>query len=87
MAGDIHGYTVLSALSLAGGASVGTLALNGGTLSLATRSISMITGGAQTTVPDGHLALLQAASGFSLVYRSGSTIYTVGASATSAALS
>ena len=100
MAGDIHnGYTVFSAISLAGGASVGTLATNaapivtsggsvslgGGTLSLATWGLSITTGSQMSVVPDGCLGLLHHASGFSLVYRSGSTIYTVGASAVSAA--
>ena len=93
MAGDIHnGYTVFSALSIAGGSSLGTVALNrapltmgGGLLSLATHGLSITTASQMSLVADGCLGLLQHASGFSLVYRSGSTIYTVGASAVSAA--
>ena len=93
MAGDIHGYTVLSALSLAGGSSRGTLATNGGQvslgggiLSLGTHSFSITTASAMDEIPDGHVGIVFQASGLSLIYRSGDTAYTVGASATSAAI-
>lgn len=84
MAGDIHnGYTVFSALSVAGGASRGTVALNSAPLSLGTISFSIMTAADASGIPSGYLGLIQRASGFSLVYKSGSTVYTVGTSAVS----
>src|SRR4051812_228742 len=66
--------------------SVTTLTLSGAAVSWRT-----ISGGASlsslgpTTLDNGQLGLCFAASGMSLIYRSGNTIYTVGASAVSAA--
>lgn len=76
-----------SAISLSGGADLGgsKLTMGGGVLSIGTISFSILTGSQMSLIPDGHLGLLHQASGFSLVYRSGSTIYTVGASAVSSA--
>jgi hypothetical protein len=83
MAGSIHNVTVLSALSIAGGTSAGTVALNAAPLSLGTFSFSMTTAADASGIADGALGLIQRASGWSLVYKSGSTVYTVGTSAVS----
>src|SRR5690349_1753968 len=98
MAGNIsEGFTVFSNLSIAaggpasggGGASTGgpsgqTVALNGALLSIGTWAFSMITASSAAAIPSGCVGLLMQASGFSLVYKSGSTVYTIGASAVSA---
>lgn len=64
--------------ALQGGA---TLAPNtGGGLSLGTYSLSITTAAAATSIPDGHLGLVFRASGISLVYLSGGTVYSFGSS-------
>jgi hypothetical protein len=99
MAGDIHGVTHLSSLSLhntlqVGSASLTTasglstggrgVTLSGGVLSLGTHGFSITTCSQMSQIADGGLGLVFQASGMSLCFRSGSTIYTVGASAVSA---
>ena len=61
--------------------------LASGSLDLRTNSavISMVTVANSDTMTIGQLRLVFAASGISLVYSSGATVYTVGASAVSAA--
>jgi hypothetical protein len=52
-------------------------------LSLTTFSFSILTGAAATSVPDNSLALIFRASGVSLVYMSGGTVYSVASSTVS----
>ena len=80
MAGNLRGYTTFSALTLEGGTSEGTVALNGGVLSLGTYSFSIATAAAATAIPSGHLGVVFRASGISLVYISGGTVYSFGSS-------
>lgn len=80
MSGDIQNFTSFSAVSVP---SSGTVALNGGVLSLNTISFSIKTAADASGIPDGFLGLIQRASGFSLIYKSGGTVYTVGTSAVS----
>jgi hypothetical protein len=82
MAGDIMNYTVLSGLSMPSG---GTVAINGGELSLGTYSFSITTAAAATSIPSGHLGVVFRASGISLVYVSGGTVYSFGSSSYSGA--
>lgn len=74
------GVTAPSYVTLSGGASMA-----GAQLSLATWGFSITTASQMSEVAPNTLALVFQASGISLCFRSGSTIYTVGASATSAA--
>lgn len=101
MAGDIHGVpTAFSSVAVAQDASLATVTVSGkqtmasgSTLVLANTVISIRTVGnlaslasiAPTNADNGILAVWQGASGLSLVLRSGNTIYTIGASAVSAA--
>jgi len=62
-----------------------TLSLQSGAqLSMATWAFSILTASSAAAIPSGCLGLIQLASGFSLIYKSGTTVYTVGASAVSA---
>lgn len=72
MAGNIIGTTNLSSLSLQG--------TEGGQLSLNTYSFSIVTASAATKIPDNSLGLVFRASGISLVYVSGGTVYSFGSS-------
>ena len=63
---------------LQGGASLGPN--SGGGLSLGTYSFSITTAAAATSIPDAHLGLVFRASGISLVYVSGGTVYSFGSS-------
>jgi hypothetical protein len=49
-----------------------------GGLSLGTYSFSILTAAAATSIPDNHLGLVFRASGISLVYLSGGTVYSFG---------
>lgn len=51
-----------------------------GGLSLGTYSFSILTAAAATSIPDNHLGLVFRASGISLVYLSGGTVYSFGSS-------
>jgi hypothetical protein len=86
MTGDIHDVTHLSSVSLhntltVGAASLGTAA----GLSLGTWSLSIATASAATKIPSGYFGIVQRASGLSLVYVSGATVYNIAGSATSGA--
>lgn len=88
--------TVFSNISLSGEASHGGGQLSAGTvavplgfsatfntaggLSLGTYSFSITTAAAATSIPDNHLGLVFRASGISLVYVSGGTVYSFGSS-------
>ena len=92
MAGDLHAYTTFSGLSLPSNASAsfgtyGVVALNGGVLSLNSWTLgsSVLTASAPTVLPVNGFAVIQQASGVSLVLRSGATYYAFG-STTSAAV-
>jgi hypothetical protein len=93
---NLEGYTVFSSVSLAGSGSTllaqditsrGSIVGNWGqvtNMSIASWSLSILTAASATAIPSGYLGLIQQASGFSLIYKSGTTVYTVGASAVSA---
>ena len=76
-----------SAVTAARVVAQGGMSASGLTLDLRTNSvvISMVTVANSSTMTTGQLRLVFAASGMSLVYSSGATVYTVGASAVSAA--
>ena len=89
---NLEGYTVFSSLSLAGSgatAQVQDLTARGATsvvsLAIAGASFSIQTAGAATSGVDGGLVVVFRASGVSLCYKSGSSIYLIGGSATSGA--
>jgi len=77
---NLEGYTVFSSMSLAGSGS-STLGTN---VSVTSWALSILTAPNVGAIPSGYLAIVQQASGFSLIYKSGTTSYTVGASAVSA---
>ena len=85
-----EGYTVFSSVSMAGsGATIKAKDIVGATAAITNMSVvswglSMLTAASATAIPSGYLGLIQQASGFSLIYKSGTTVYTVGASAVSA---
>lgn len=59
----------------------GTLSVQSGAqLSLATFSFSIATAASATAIPSGNLGIVFRASGISLVYVSGSTVYSFGSS-------
>lgn len=78
------GVTVFSGLSLTGGASLATLS----TTSLAVTGIpiaSVRTAADASSFTAGHIGIIFAASGVSLILSSGKSYYILGQSATSAA--
>lgn len=88
MAGNINtGFTTFSNVSIQGDGtnapSAQTVALNGALLSLGTYAFSIATANAATLIPDGCLGVVFRASGLSLIYRSGSTVYSISSSAVS----
>jgi hypothetical protein len=89
MAG-LHDYTVFSGVSINSDASntVG-IALNKHPLSVGSFVLltSVLTAPNTSALTAGQLGIVQQASGLSLMYISGNTVYTIGASATSAAWS
>jgi len=89
---NLEGYTVFSSMSLAGSGStakVKDLIVRGAStlgtnVSVTSWALSILTAPNVGAIPSGYLAIVQQASGFSLIYKSGTTSYTVGASAVSA---
>lgn len=79
MAGNLTGITTFSAVSLDALASAGGLP-NTPVLSLNTYSFSITTAAAATAIPNNSLGLVFRASGISLVYVSGGTVYSFGSS-------
>lgn len=76
MAGDIFNYTTLSGLSIP----------SGGTVWIPTgAAFSVATYSAATLVPNNSLGVVFRTSGISLVFKSGSTIYSFGSSSYSGA--
>lgn len=89
MAG-LHDYTVFSGISLNSDASNSFgLALNKKPLSVGTNLLfaSVTTAASVSAFTNGQVGVVMQASGLSLIYVSGGTAYTLGASATSAAWS
>lgn len=85
-----RGTQIVSTVSVpAGGTdtrSTGTLTLGATILSIRTiGNLASLASIAATNADNGLMAIWQGASGLSLVLRSGNTIYTIGASAVSAA--
>lgn len=80
MAGNLTGVTVLSALSLDAPSAVAGLPANTPVLSLNTYSFSITTAALATSIPNNSLGLVFRASGISLVYVSGGTVYSFGSS-------
>lgn len=77
MAGNLFGYTVLSGLSLD---RANASAISAPVLSLNTTSFSILTAATATAFPNNSLGLVFRASGISLVYLSGGTVYSFGSS-------
>lgn len=89
MAGQ-HDYTVFSGISLNSDASnTFGIALNKKPLSVSTYLLfkSVTTAASASAFTAGDVGIIQQASGLSLIYVSANTVYTLGASATSAAWS
>ena len=93
---NLEGYTVFSSVSLAGSGSTllaqdvtsrGSFVANWASITSAAFAggASMTTLAAATAAPDGGFGIVFRASGLSIVYRSGSTIYSIAGSATSGA--
>jgi len=80
MAGNLQGLTTLSALSLSGREFVAGAGVPANTpvLSLNTYSFSILTAANATSIPNNSLGLVFRASGISLVYVSGGTVYSFG---------
>ncbi len=81
MAGDIQGTTNLTGLSLS--ATGPGVTLNGALLSLGTISFSIMTAADASGIPSGNVGIIQRASGFSFIYKSGASVYLIGTSAVS----
>jgi hypothetical protein len=93
--GANDGFTSFSGLSIPSGGTVhvhgastvslgatGGLSINSATLLLSVKTYATAAG-----IADGAVGVVMQASGLSIIYRSGATYYTLGASATSAAVS
>ena len=82
MAGNLQGITTLSALSLDGRGFVAGAGIPASTpvFSLNTYSFSITTAALATSIPNNSLGLVFRASGISLVYVSGGTVYSFGSS-------
>ena len=77
MAGNLFGWTVFSGVSLE---RVNASAVSQPVLSLNTTSFSILTAASATVFPNNSLGLVFRASGISLVYVSGGTVYSFGSS-------
>ena len=79
MAGNLFGHTVLSGLSFE---RANASAVSQPVLSLNTTSFSILTAASATAFPNNSLGLVFRASGISLVYYSGGTVYSLGSNTT-----
>ena len=89
MAGNLQGLTTLSGLSLDGRGFVAAAGVPANTpvFSLNTYSFSITTAALATSIPNNSLGLVFRASGISLVYVSGGTVYSFGSSGVGASFS